>query len=666
MGSLVNYRRHLKSSSLPSPPPPPPLPCPSLSSPPPPLSTSPPSALQPIPSSPPPPPPTALQPPPPSSAPPPSLLPVNTEPYNYISPPSPLPTIRSPPPSTPPPLSTLPPPPVPTTPPPLPSLSVPPPVEPPVYPSRTTSRPGAVNPSNNSSSHNSVISREATAAIGVVAGLVTLSFIGAAFWFVKRRRRPKAEDPIRSPPNNFMPSPTVGSQLLSGSRDMTANINGKEKAPADDEAESSQRNIPSKNADIPPPLDLSLQSVLQTSEHRTFNEGQPETTKQVPKVISKEKHSQFASKESEKVAYDTFRKIADKRLQYMMNKAYKAATKSFGDSMLELKARETASSPYDWIKLRYWSGLVNHCCSGAFANRSQQNALNNALALGSEATTNFEQEKESGPRCSDEPFQPIHMNKKPGEYISKRAQKSNKRAIVTKYGDDKGMGPNYDDDVLNFMGIDDQNAHGDNYDLGAPGEYISKRAQKSNKRAIVPKYGDDKGIGPNYDDGVLNSMGIDDQNAHGDNYDLGAPGEYISKRAQKSNKRAIVPKYGDDKGIGPNYDDDVLNSMGIDDQNAHDDNYDLGAPGKTRGTFRSSGSSSAQLHSSQLYSSMPPAPHLTKEYIDMVSSRGGSGSQQASMPAPQDASMPAPHDNEDHDGNDDEGQCSNVDDDGTA
>ncbi|XP_078168395.1 uncharacterized protein LOC144562911 [Carex rostrata] len=530
MGSLVN-RTHLKSSSLPpsplaqtdypSPPPPPPLPCPSLSSPPP--SSPPPSALQPIPSSPPPP--TALPPPPPpppSSAPPPSLPPVNTEPYNYISPPPPPPTIQSPPPSTPPPvptaeptpLPTLPPPPVPTTPPPLPSVSVPPPVEPPVYPYRTTTRPGAVNPSNNSSSQNIVISREAAA----------------------------------------------GSQL-SGSRDMTPNRNGKEKAPEDNEIESSQRNIHSKNADISPPLDSSLRPVLQTLGHKTFNAGHLETTKQVPKVISQEKHFQFASEETEKVPYDTFRKISDKRLQYMMNKAYKAATKSFGDSMLELKARESASSPYDWIKLRYWSGLVNHCCSGTFANRSQQNVLNSALALGSEATTDFEQEKGSEPRCSDELFQPIHMNKKPGEYISKRAHKSNKRAIVPKYGDDKGIGPNYDDDVLNYMGIDDQNAHGDNYDLGASG--------------------------------------------------------------------------------------------------------------KTRGTFRSNGSNSAQLHSSQLYSSMPPASHLTKEYIDMISSRvldrinlafraaqGGSSSQQASMPAPQD--------DEDHDGNDDEGQGSNVDGDGTA
>ncbi|KAF3334728.1 putative serine/threonine-protein kinase [Carex littledalei] len=268
----------LPCPSLSSPPPLPPPP-PLSTSPPPalqplPSSPPPPTAL------PPPPPPAVVKPrvslyysppppiqqttPPPSSAPPPSLPPVNTEPYNYISPPPPPPTIRSPPPSTPPPVPvptaepipvpTAPPPtpppvpppspsppPVPTAPPPLPSVPVPPPVEPPVSPPksspvaivytppapkhrppspppphRTTTRPGAVNPSNNSSSQNIVISREAAAAIVVVAGLVTLSFVGAAFWFVKQRRRPEAEDPIRYPPN-FMPSPTVGSQL-SGSR----------------------------------------------------------------------------------------------------------------------------------------------------------------------------------------------------------------------------------------------------------------------------------------------------------------------------------------------------------------------------------------------------------------------------------------------------------------
>ncbi|XP_078153323.1 uncharacterized protein LOC144548507 [Carex rostrata] len=120
--------------------------------------------------------------------------------------------------------------------------------------------------------------------------------------------------------------------------------------------------------------------------------------------------------------------------------------------------------------------------------------------------------------------------------------------------------------------------------------------------------------------------------------------------------------------------------MGIDDQNVHGDNYGLGALGSTRRMFRSSASSSAQSHSSQSYSSMPPAPQrLTKEDIDKISSRvldqlearwearfrassGGSGSHQASPLAPQDDE----HDDDADDGDDDEGQFSDVGGDGTA
>ncbi|XP_078160148.1 uncharacterized protein LOC144555624 [Carex rostrata] len=104
--------------------------------------------------------------------------------------------------------------------------------------------------------------------------------------------------------------------------------------------------------------------------------------------------------------------------------------------------------------------------------------------------------------------------------------------------------------------------------------------------------------------------------------------------------------------------------------------------GKTRGMFRSDGSSSARSHSSQSYSSMPPSTHLTEEDVERISSRllhkmeahieaqvearldarfrassGGSSTQPASMLA---------QDDEDDDGDDDEGHYSDVAGDGTA
>ncbi|XP_078164442.1 uncharacterized protein LOC144559303 [Carex rostrata] len=148
-------------------------------------------------------------------------------------------------------------------------------------------------------------------------------------------------------------------------------------------------------------------------------------------------------------------------------------------------------------------------------------------------------------------------------------------------------------------------------------------------------------------------------------------GEYINvkaKNAQLKYERAMTEKYGPDRDTWPTYDSDLWYSTGIDDQNVHGDNYGLGALGKTRGMFRSSGSSGSQSHSSQSYSSMPLAPHLIEEDIDRISSRvldqmearlrvsraGGSSSHQASPPASQD------------DDDDDEGQFSDVGGDGTA
>ncbi|XP_078154785.1 uncharacterized protein LOC144550683 [Carex rostrata] len=146
----------------------------------------------------------------------------------------------------------------------------------------------------------------------------------------------------------------------------------------------------------------------------------------------------------------------------------------------------------------------------------------------------------------------------------------------------------------------------------------------------------------------------------------------------------MTEKYGADRGAWSAYDADLWYSTGIDDQNVHGDNYGLGALGKTRGMFRSNGSSGSQSHSSQSYSSMPPGQRLLEEDIDRISSRilrqmeaqiearvdarlearlgatqaGGSGSHQASPPAPQD--------DKDDDDTDDEEHWSDVGGDGTA
>ncbi|XP_078167525.1 uncharacterized protein LOC144562216 [Carex rostrata] len=197
---------------------------------------------------------------------------------------------------------------------------------------------------------------------------------------------------------------------------MALSRKGKEKAPVKGEGESSQRNVHSANAYILLPQDPSLQPVLRLEGCRTFDAGHPEKTKQVAKIISQEvrqaylgpysrytnfsdrnkefiqaeflKHYQFAPDVNLTEAWNTFRMIADVRLQDMLNKCIKAATHSYGDSMLEWKERGAAPRPYDaWIKQTYWSGLVDYWCSDAFSSRSAWNASNRANAEGSGATT---------------------------------------------------------------------------------------------------------------------------------------------------------------------------------------------------------------------------------------------------------------------------------------
>ncbi|KAJ0971554.1 hypothetical protein J5N97_019513 [Dioscorea zingiberensis] len=151
---------------------------------------------------PPPPPPLPLSPPPPPYAIPPALPPTISPP-----PPPPTPVLAPPPPpflypSPPPP---FPPPPMPVAEPPI--LSAPPPKTSPLPvphppPPRTTTHrhsgsdsSNITKPSRNTvprrgSSGDIVFKTAAAASLAVVAGLVMLSLVGAAFWFVKKRRRP--------------------------------------------------------------------------------------------------------------------------------------------------------------------------------------------------------------------------------------------------------------------------------------------------------------------------------------------------------------------------------------------------------------------------------------------------------------------------------------------
>ena len=101
-----------------------------------------------------------------------------------------------------------------------------------------------------------------------------------------------------------------------------------------------------------------------------------------------QKHYQFAPDVDEREAWSTFKKIANARLKDMLNKCKGAATKQYGESMVEWKERGAAPRPYcEWITPAYWPGLVDHWCSDDFTSRSKRNAENRANAEGSGATT---------------------------------------------------------------------------------------------------------------------------------------------------------------------------------------------------------------------------------------------------------------------------------------
>ncbi|XP_073108720.1 uncharacterized protein [Elaeis guineensis] len=180
------------ANSKSSPPPPPPLDQPPKNPSPPPSSAEPPiySSLPPPLAKPPkcslPPP--VLPSPPPSEPPTPPISPAAPPPKSQPTPPPSPPA--SPPPSNPsrsttPSAPDIPSPSTPTSPPPLPSPSRP------WAPPATPNSHAHLGHQNNDSPKSNTTGVGPVATIAVVAGLVMLTFVGAAVWFVKRRRKPE-------------------------------------------------------------------------------------------------------------------------------------------------------------------------------------------------------------------------------------------------------------------------------------------------------------------------------------------------------------------------------------------------------------------------------------------------------------------------------------------
>ncbi|URD73801.1 STYKc [Musa troglodytarum] len=240
-----------------SPPLPPPLPTA------PPPASEPPSApldaFSPPPQALSPPPPESPPPPPPLSSPPPPVLPLSPSPvvmppilpiyYQSPPPPPPPPPSRVPPssssplpPALPPsgsaPSSSLAPPPKVFPPSPFPSISdYTPPVSspvphgnPPALPSATSVKPNTTRSSNptkdagsikrsSSTLRGTISTAESVATFAVVAGLVMLTFVGAAVWLVKKRKKPI--EPLRHGGNLAMAS-MVSSHMSELSRSRSA------------------------------------------------------------------------------------------------------------------------------------------------------------------------------------------------------------------------------------------------------------------------------------------------------------------------------------------------------------------------------------------------------------------------------------------------------------
>ncbi|XP_065019121.1 proline-rich receptor-like protein kinase PERK9 isoform X2 [Musa acuminata AAA Group] len=194
-----------------SPPPPPPTPelyppppsaAPPAVTPPPPLSP-PPAAIPPMSpiyyQSPPPPPPSYVPPSSPPLPPPPPALPSpppNSAPASPLAPP---PKAPSPPPPPPPPYISNSTPPVPSSMPPRspPSLPLPAPIKPNVPSSSNSSKHTGSSHGSSNALKSAANTSETVVTVAVVAGLVMLTFVGAAVWLVKKHKKPFAPTAYR-------------------------------------------------------------------------------------------------------------------------------------------------------------------------------------------------------------------------------------------------------------------------------------------------------------------------------------------------------------------------------------------------------------------------------------------------------------------------------------
>ncbi|CAL9149829.1 unnamed protein product [Musa hybrid cultivar] len=195
------------ASSPPPPPqtpelyPPPPSAAPPAVTPPPPLSP-PPAAIPPMSpiyyQSPPPPPPSYVPPSSPPLPPPPPALPSpppNSAPASPLAPP---PKAPSPPPPPPPYISNSTPP-VPSSMPPRspPSLPLPAPIKPNVPSSSNSSKHTSSSHGSSNALKSAANTSETVVTVAVVAGLVMLTFVGAAVWLVKKHKKPFAPTAYR-------------------------------------------------------------------------------------------------------------------------------------------------------------------------------------------------------------------------------------------------------------------------------------------------------------------------------------------------------------------------------------------------------------------------------------------------------------------------------------
>ncbi|XP_078152562.1 uncharacterized protein LOC144547733 [Carex rostrata] len=223
------------------------------------------------------------------------------------------------------------------------------------------------------------------------------------------------------------------------------------------------------------------------------------------------KYYQFLSDEDMDRAWKTFSSIANKLLQNLLSKCKKEAKERYGDNILEWKDRGVPST-YDWITVNNWLKLCDHWCTDDFAMRSEQNQRNRTSSkeatFASTGSVNmlvhkqrFEDENQREPRWPDELFTPTHTNKKTGQFCSTRAKKAKEdydRDMSAKYGPDQALWPSFDQDI--WYANTANNAHGDNYGLGALGKtrslYRPRESQTSSSQSQTQSQSQSYSSGP--------------------------------------------------------------------------------------------------------------------------------------------------------------------------